>query len=94
MVTKYIKYKGSIQPVKIQLATDQKLRELQNAGFRQGKDYEVVSEKIAKQAKGGLAKKKVKKVKKVIKGLKKASKLHAKQARTLKGVIKKRYKIS
>ena len=35
-----------------------------------------------------------KKVKKVIKGLKKASKLHAKQARTLKGVIKKRYKIS
>tara|TARA_R100001443_G_scaffold18430_1_gene29386 strand:+ start:505 stop:693 length:189 start_codon:yes stop_codon:yes gene_type:complete len=27
------------------------------------------------------------KVKKVIKGLKKASKLHAKQARTLKGVI-------
>ena len=96
MVTKYIKYKGPVQPVKIQLASDQKLRELQNAGFKQGRDYDVVSKKIAleKKAKGGLAKKKVKKVKKVIKGLKKASKLHAKQARTLKGVIKKRYKIS
>jgi|TARA_B100000927_G_C16038413_1_gene297993 hypothetical protein len=35
-----------------------------------------------------------KKVKKVIKGLKKASKLHAGQAKTLQGVIKKRYKIS
>ena len=29
-----------------------------------------------------------KKIKKVIKGLKKASKLHAKQAKTLKGVIR------
>ena len=29
------------------------------------------------------------KIKKVIKGLKKASKLHAKQAKTLSGVIKK-----
>ena len=94
MVTKYIKYKGTMKPLSPPLATDKLLKELQNAGFRQGKDYEVVSEKIAKQAKGGLAKKKVKKVKKVIKGLKKASKLHAKQARTLKGVIKKRYKIS
>ena len=96
MVDKYIKYKGAIQPQTIQLATDQKLKQLQNLGYKQGKDYEVVSKKIALQrnAKGGLAKKKVKKVKKVIKGLKKASKLHAKQARTLKGVIKKRYKIS
>ena len=51
MVTKYIKYKGSVQPKTIQLASDQKLKELQNAGFRQGKDYEVVSKKIAKQAK-------------------------------------------
>jgi len=31
---------------------------------------------------------KKKKIKKVIKGLKKASKLHAKQAKTLKGVIR------
>jgi len=33
---------------------------------------------------------KKKKIKKVIKGLKKASKLHAKQAKTLKGVINER----
>ena len=35
-----------------------------------------------------------KKVKKVIKGLKKASNTHAKQAKTLQGIIKKRHKIS
>ena len=35
-----------------------------------------------------------KKVKKVIKSLKKASKAHAGQAKTLLGVINKRYKIS
>ena len=35
-----------------------------------------------------MKKQKVQKVKKVIKGLKKASKLHAGQAKTLKGVIK------
>ena len=34
------------------------------------------------------------KVKKVIKGLKKASNTHAKQAKTLQGVIKKRHKIA
>ena len=33
-----------------------------------------------------------KKIKKVIKGLKKASKLHAKQAKSLKGVIGGRFK--
>lgn len=35
-------------------------------------------------------KNKVKKIKKVITGLNKASKLHAKQAKTLKGVIKRK----
>ena len=34
-----------------------------------------------------MGKQKIKKVKKVIKGLKKASRLHAGQAKTLKGVI-------
>ena len=34
-----------------------------------------------------MGKQKIKKIKKVIKGLKKASKLHAGQAKTLKGVI-------
>ena len=37
--------------------------------------------------KGGIMKKAKAKIKKVIKGLKKASKLHAGQAKTLKGVI-------
>ena len=35
-----------------------------------------------------------KKVKKVIKCLKKASNTHAKQAKTLQGIIKKRHKIA
>ena len=37
-----------------------------------------------------MGKNKIKTVKKVIKGLKKASKTHAKQARTLQKIIKKR----
>ena len=95
MVDKYIKYKGAIQPQTIQLATDQKLKQLQNLGYKQGKDYEVVSKKIALQrnAKGGLAKKKAKTVKKVVKALKKASKTHAKQAKTLSKIIKRRVKV-
>ena len=40
-----------------------------------------------------MGKNKIKTVKKVIKGLKKASKLHAGQAKTLQGVIKKRIKV-
>ena len=90
MVTKYIKFKGSIKPKGLTMATDAKLKQLKNTGFRQGKDYEVVSKKIALgKAKGGSVKKKVSKV---IKGLKKASKTHAGQARTLSS-IKKRIKV-
>ena len=71
------------------MATDAKLAQLRKVGYKQGKDYEVVSKKIALERKknGGLVKKKVTKV---IKGLKKASKTHAKQARTLQKVIRKR----
>jgi len=84
MVTKYIKFKGSIKPKGLTLATDAKLKQLKNTGFRQGKDYEVVSKKIALgKNKGGL-------VKKVIKSLKKASKSHAGQAKTLQKIIKKK----
>ena len=82
MVTKYIKIKGSMKPKGLTMATDAKLKQLKNTGFRQGKDYEVVSKKIALgKSKGGI-------VKKVIKGLKKASKSHAKQARTLQKAIR------
>ena len=51
MVTKYIKFKGSMRPKGLTLATDSKLKQLKNSGFRQGKDYEVVSKKncIAKE---------------------------------------------
>ena len=94
MNDKYIKYTGTMKPKSPPLATDKLLKELRNAGFRQGKDYEVVSKKIAfGSAKGGLAKKKAKSVKKVVKALKKASKTHAKQAKTLSKVIKRRVKV-
>ena len=90
MVTKYIKFKGSIKPKGLTMATDAKLKQLKNTGFRQGKDYEVVSKKIALgKSRGGSVKKKVSKM---IKGLKKASKTHAGQARTLNS-IKKRIKV-
>ena len=43
-------------------ATDEKLNQLRLAGYKQGKDYEVVSKKIAleKNKRGGLVKKKKK----------------------------------
>ena len=53
MVTKYTKFKGSMRPKGLTLATDSKLKQLKNSGFRQGKDYEVVSKKIALQKKRG-----------------------------------------
>ena len=53
MVTKYIKFKGSMRLKGLNLATDSKLKQLKNSGFRQGKDYEVVSKKIALQKKRG-----------------------------------------
>ena len=90
MVTKYIKFKGSMKPKGLTMATAAKLKQLKNTGFRQGKDYEVVSKKIALgKSRGGSVKKKVSKM---IKGLKKASKTHAGQARTLSS-IKKRIKV-
>ena len=90
MVTKYIKFKGPMKPKGLTMATDAKLKQLKNTGFRQGKDYEVVSKKIALgKSRGGSVKKKVSKM---IKGLKKASKTHAGQARTLSS-IKKRIKV-
>jgi hypothetical protein len=83
-------FKGSMKPKGLTMATDAKLKQLKNTGFRQGKDYEVVSKKIALgKSRGGSVKKKVSKM---IKGLKKASKTHAGQARTLSS-IKKRIKV-
>ena len=47
-------------------ATDAKLNQLRLAGYKQGKEYDVVSKKIAleKNKRGGLVKKKKKKKKK------------------------------
>ncbi len=65
-MVKYIKFKGSLQPKSLMPATDAKLNQLRLAGYKQGKDYDVVSKKIAleKNKRGGLVKKKKKKKKK------------------------------
>ena len=56
---KYILFKGGLQPKNPMKATDNKLKELSSVGYRQGKDYDVVSLKVLedmlgkKNAKGG-----------------------------------------
>jgi len=59
---KYILFKGSLRPKSLMPATDAKLLQLRKVGYKQGKDYEVVSKKIALERKkrGGLVKKKKK----------------------------------
>jgi|TARA_R100001443_G_scaffold111899_1_gene125057 hypothetical protein len=61
-MVKYIKFKGSLQPKSLMMATDAKLAQLRKVGYKQGKDYDVVSKKIALERKkrGGLVKKKKK----------------------------------
>ena len=46
MVTKYIKFKGSMRPKGLTLATDSKLKQLKNSGFRQGKDMKLFQKKL------------------------------------------------
>jgi len=61
-MVKYIKFKGPLQPKSLMPATDAKLLQLRKVGYKQGRDYEVVSKKIALERKkrGGLVKKKKK----------------------------------
>jgi len=61
-MVKYIKFKGSLQPKSLMPATDAKLLQLKKVGYKQGKDYDIVSKKIALERKkrGGLVKKKKK----------------------------------
>ena len=61
-MVKYIKFKGSLQPKSLMPATDAKLLQLRKVGYKQGKDYDIVSKKIALERKkrGGLVKKKKK----------------------------------
>ena len=43
---KYILFKGSLQPKNPMKATDSKIRELSGVGYKQGKDYDLVSLKF------------------------------------------------
>ncbi len=60
---RYILFKGRLQPKNPMKATDLKLKELRTIGYKQGKDYDVVSKKIldsklGRNKKGGKIKKK------------------------------------
>jgi len=53
---KYILFSGGLQPKNPMKATDSKIKELSNAGYKHGKDYDLVPLKIItgnKNAKGG-----------------------------------------
>ena len=51
--TKYILFKGGLQPKNPMKATDDKLKELSNVGYRQGTDYDIVSLKVLEDMLGG-----------------------------------------
>ena len=55
---RYILFKGNIQSLTPMKATDSKLKEISGAGYKQGKDYDIVPLKIildlrSKNKKGG-----------------------------------------
>ena len=50
--TRYILFTGSMQPKNPMLATEDKIKEIVGAGFRQGKDFDNVSEKVLKDKLG------------------------------------------
>ena len=62
---KYILFKGSLQPKNPMKATDSKIRELSGVGYKQGKDYDLVSLKFLESKRG---KKKGGKIKTYAKG--------------------------
>ena len=49
---RYILFKGSIQPLTPMKATDSKLKEISGAGYRQGRDYDIVPLKIILDLRG------------------------------------------
>ena len=51
MSEKYILYKGKMQPKEPVKATESKLKELKKIGYKQGKNYDIVSKKILETAK-------------------------------------------
>ena len=48
----YILFKGSMNPKSPMMATEDKLKELSSIGYKQGKDYDIVSLKILEDALG------------------------------------------
>jgi len=49
---RYILFTGSMQPKNPMVATEDKIKEITSAGFRQGKDFDIVSEKVLKDKLG------------------------------------------
>ena len=49
---RYILFTGSMQPKNPMVATEDKIKEIVAAGFRQGKDFDIVSEKVLKDKLG------------------------------------------
>ena len=54
MAEKYILYKGKMQPKEPMKATESKLKELKKVGYKQGRNYDIVSKKILETAKKGI----------------------------------------
>ena len=52
---KYILFKGSMNPKSPMAATDNKLKELRSVGYKQGKDYDIVSLKVLEDTLGKFA---------------------------------------
>ena len=49
---RYILFKGGLQPKNPMLATDDKIKEIVSVGYIQGKDFDIVSEKVLKDKLG------------------------------------------
>ena len=54
MAEKYILFKGKMQPKEPMKATESKLKELKKVGYKQGRNYDIVSKKILEVAKKGI----------------------------------------
>ena len=56
MAEKYILYKGKMQPKEPVKATESVLKKLKKIGYKQGKNYDIVSKKILETAKSSIKK--------------------------------------
>lgn len=56
-MTKYIKFKGPMNPTVPMEATSEVLKDLKNQGMKQGKDYDIVPLKLTKKDIEGINKK-------------------------------------